>query len=120
MSNIIIVEEDRLMRELLSEWLAAEGYSVRAVASPRLRGLGAPDLLIVDVYMPRCDGAAKLQAIKAVYPHTPIIAISAQFQAGLSGPCTTADALGVHQVIAKPCSRRDLLAAVADALPHAR
>jgi CheY-like chemotaxis protein len=62
--------------------------------------------------MPRQEGARRLRTVKAAHTKTPVIAISGQFRTGLAGPCTTAEALGVHQVIAKPFSRRDLLAAV--------
>ncbi len=32
MSGVVIIEEDKLMRGLLVEWLSAEGYSVRTTA----------------------------------------------------------------------------------------
>jgi hypothetical protein len=54
--------------------------------------------------------------VKAAHPETPLIAISGQFRSGLVGPCTAADALGVQQVVAKPFTRRDLLAAVEDVI----
>ena len=50
--------------------------------------------------------------VRAAYPETPLIAVSGHFRSGLFGSCTAAAALGVRQVIAKPFSRRDLLAAV--------
>ena len=112
MADIVIIEEDKLMRDLLAEWLSAEGYSVRTAAPCDAHAQGDADLVIVDVYMPRHSGADKLRAVKAVHPHTPLIAISGQFRPGLVGSSTTAAALGVRQVIAKPFSRRDLLAAV--------
>jgi CheY-like chemotaxis protein len=112
MPRIVIIEEDKLMRELLVEWLSAEGYSVRAAAPGDARVPDDADLLIVDVYMPRREGANRLRAVKAAYPEAPLIAISGQFRSGLFGSCTAAAALGVRQVIAKPFSRRDLLAAV--------
>ena len=112
MSGIVVIEEDALMRGLLVEWLSAEGYRVRA-AAPGQAGTPDPaDLVIVDVYMPRHEGAAKLRAVKAAHPQTPLIAISGQFRPGLAGPCTAAETLGVRQVIAKPFSQTDLLAAV--------
>jgi CheY-like chemotaxis protein len=111
-SAIVIIEEDKLMRELLVEWLSAEGYSVRAVAPGAAQVPDKADLAIVDVYMPRHEGAKRLRAVKAAHPETPLVAISGQFRLGLVGSCTAADALGVRQVIAKPFSRRDLLAAV--------
>jgi CheY-like chemotaxis protein len=112
MSGIVIIEEDKLMRELLVEWLSAERYSVRAAAQGGAQAPDNADLVIVDVYMPRHEGARRLRAVKAAHPETPLIAISGQFRPGLVGSCAAADALGVRQVIAKPFSRRDLLAAV--------
>ena len=112
MAGIVIIEEDKLMRDLLAEWLSAEGYSVRTAAPCDALVQGEADLVIVDVYMPRRSGADRLSAVKAAYPKTPLIAISGQFRPGLVGSSTTAAELGVRQVIAKPFSRRDLLAAV--------
>jgi CheY-like chemotaxis protein len=112
MSSIVIIEEDRLIRGLLVEWLRAEGYPVRTATSGDPQAPDKADLVIVDVYMPRHEGAQKLRAVKAAHPETPVIAISGQFRPGLVGSCTAADALGVRQVIAKPFLRRDLLAAV--------
>ena len=100
------------MRGLLVEWLSAEGYCVRAAGTCDAQPADQADLVIVDVYMPRSGGVERLSAIKAAHPGTPLIAISGQFRPGLVGSCTAADALGVRQVIAKPFSRRDLLAAV--------
>ena len=119
MSEIVVIEEDKLMRGLLVEWLNAAGYAARAAASCDTAPRGA-DLVIVDVYMPRLDGAQRLRDVRADYPDTPLIAISAQFLPGLVGSRTAADALGVEQVIAKPFSRSELLAAVDDVIGPAR
>ena len=116
MSRIVIIEEDTLMRGLLVEWLSAEGYSVRAAGSGEAPSPDQADLVIVDVYMPRHGGAERLRAIKAAHPGTPLIAISGQFRSGLVGSSSAADALGVRQVVAKPFTRRDLLAAVGCAI----
>jgi CheY-like chemotaxis protein len=120
MSRVVIIEEDKLMRGLLVEWLGAEGYSVRTAASGDAKAPDKADLVIVDVYMPRQEGAKRLSAIRAAHPGTPLIAMSGQFRPGLRGSCTAADALGVRQVIAKPFSRRDLLAAVESVIGSAR
>ena len=110
--GILIIEEDKLMRELLVEWLSAEGYSARVAATGDAQVPDKADLVIVNVYMPRHEGANRLRAVKAAYPETPLIAISGQFRPGLFGSCTAAATLGVRQVIAKPFTRRDLIAAV--------
>jgi CheY-like chemotaxis protein len=101
------------MRELLVEWLTAAGYIVRSHAPVDVPAAGErPDLVIVDVYMPRHQGARRLGAVKAVHNDTPVIAMSAHFRPGLAGSRAAADALGVAHVIAKPFTRGDLLAAV--------
>ena len=108
------------MQALLVEWLSADGYSVRAAASREPAAPDKADLIIVDVYMPRREGAKRLCEVKAAHPQVPLIAISGQFRAGLAGACGTADTLGVRQVIAKPFSQNDLLAAVHDVIGPAR
>jgi CheY-like chemotaxis protein len=115
-SGIVVIEEDKLMRGLLVEWLSAAGYAARAVASCDVAKPHDVDLVIVDLYMPRLDGARRLCNVKAEYPGTPLIAISAQFLPGLVGSSTAAEALGVEQVIAKPFSRSELLAAVGNVI----
>lgn len=104
------------MQELLVEWLSSDGYSVRAVAPGRLAAPDRADLIIVDVFMPRHEGARRLSEVKAAHPHVPLIAISGQFRPGCDGSRTAADALGVRRVIAKPFSQSDLLAAVHDVI----
>jgi FixJ family two-component response regulator len=62
--------------------------------------------------MPKNAGAQQVREIQGAHSGAPVIAISGQFRSGLSAVGTTAQALGVHQVIAKPLSRVDLLTAI--------
>jgi DNA-binding response OmpR family regulator len=117
MSNVVIYEENDLMRSLLAEWLSEAGYRVHAVASHDLQGGGLADgrpadLVIVSVSMPKHAGAQLVREVQATHPGTPLIAISGQFLPGLSANGAIAQALGVQQVIAKPLTRVDLLGAV--------
>lgn len=108
MPGIVIIEGDELMNALLGETLTEAGYFVRT--SGRSEAVAeAPDLLIVDVYMPRSAGAETLRDARVAHPRTPIIAISGQF---CSRSTACADALGVRRVIPKPFSRDELLDAV--------
>jgi DNA-binding response OmpR family regulator len=112
MSSIVIIEEDDLMRGLLTEWLTAAGYAVR---EPGQRGAPAgegADLVIVNLYMPRQTGADVVRAVQQAHPGTPLIAISARFRPGLDGSWWAARALGARKLIAKPFTREDLLGAV--------
>lgn len=112
MSNVVIYEENDLMRGLLAEWLSEAGYRVHATASHDLQDGGLADLVIVSVSMPKHAGAQLVREIQAMHPGTPLIAISGQFLPGLSANGAIAQALGVQQVIAKPLTRVDLLGAV--------
>jgi CheY-like chemotaxis protein len=112
MASIVIIEQDMLIRSLLVEWLSAEGYSVHTAVPGDPAYPGQADLLIVDVFMPRREGPAKIGAVKAAYPNCPMIAISGQFRPASAGSSAMADALGVRQVVAKPFSKVDLLTAV--------
>jgi DNA-binding response OmpR family regulator len=111
MSDIVIYEENDLMRALLQEWLSEAGYRVRA-AKPGGMQQDSADLAIVSVYMPKHAGAQLVREIRAGHPGTPLIAISGQFRSGLSAVGAAADALGVQQVLAKPLTRCELLDAV--------
>jgi DNA-binding response OmpR family regulator len=107
------------MRGLLEEWLTGAGYRVIAGTPcgppPEVRA----DLVIVNIGMPKHEGSRAADKIRAAYPGTPIIAISAQFRADLSTAGPTAQTLGVAQVIAKPLTREALLAAVSAIMDRA-
>jgi DNA-binding response OmpR family regulator len=111
MSGIVIIEDDELMDALLKEYLSEAGYRVRPCALSEPND-AAPDLVILDVFMPRSMGVERLRAVRAAHPGTPLIAISGQFCSGLARCGTTAHALGVERVIAKPFNRDELLDAV--------
>lgn len=112
MSSIVIYEENDLMRTLLEEWLRDAGHRVHGVASHSEPVQHDVDLVIVSIYMPKHSGARLASEIRAAYPRTPVVAISAQFRSGLSTAGATAQTLGVTQVIAKPLTRDALLATV--------
>jgi CheY-like chemotaxis protein len=112
MLNIMIYEDDDLMCGLLAEWLTGAGYRVRRATAPGAPAPGDADLVIADIYMPKHAGTRLVDEIRVAHPGTPLIAISAQFRAGLSTAGTTAQTLGVAQVIAKPLTRAALLGAV--------
>jgi DNA-binding response OmpR family regulator len=112
MHTIVVYEADDLMRGLLQEWLTGAGYRVITASPCRPPPCLEADLVIVNIGMPKHAGSRVAERIRAAYPGTPLIAISAQFRADLSTAGTTAQALGVAQVIAKPLTRDALLAAV--------
>jgi DNA-binding response OmpR family regulator len=117
MSAIAIYEQDQLMHALLHEWLCSAGYQVLEAARPGSAPEGTAfdgtvDLAIVSICSPKHTGVHQLREVQSAHPKTPLIALSGQFRADLSSVGTTARALGVAHVIAKPLTRDALLGAV--------
>ena len=117
-TDILIIEDDAIMREALAEWLEAAGYGVRKAADGSAGlaavNLVAPALVVTDIHMPGVNGAMVIAHLKQRYPEIPIIAISGLFNCGYRMDADTAIALGAARALAKPFKRGDLLRAVAD------
>jgi two-component system, OmpR family, phosphate regulon response regulator OmpR len=118
--HLLVVDDDRRIRDLLSRFLFAEGYRVTtaetaADARAKLQGLRF-DLLILDVMMPGETGfdlARDLRASSSV----PIIMLTARDEAksrieGLS--------IGADDYLGKPFEPRELSLRVASILRRAR
>jgi DNA-binding NtrC family response regulator len=119
-SDILVIEDDAIMREALADWLSATGYAVRKAANGSA-GLAAiklapPALVITDIYMPGTNGAVVIAELKRGYPTMPIIAISGLFNSGHGLDVDAAIALGAARALAKPFKRGALLQSVAELL----
>lgn len=122
MIEVLIVDDDALMRGMLAEWLSEAGYRVRqaesgSVALQMLRSRPA-ELLITDMDMPGCDGAQTLEDARRLLPGLPVIAISGGARDGRQNWSATALKRGATKALAKPFERQVLLAAVADVVPR--
>lgn len=119
--RILVVEDDPSILRGLQLNLAMEGYSVRSAMDGEtglaLARSEQPDLLLVDVMLPRLGGLELIRAVRADDPATPILVLSAKGQeadkvAGLE--------LGADDYIVKPFSLKELLARIAAALRRRR
>jgi DNA-binding NtrC family response regulator len=119
-TDILIIEDDPIMRDAVAEWLQAAGYGVRKAAdgSAGLAAVkaAAPALVVTDIYMPGTSGAVVISELKRLHPEIPIIAISGLFNSGYGMNAAAAMALGAARALAKPFKRGDLLGAVAEVL----
>src|SRR5262245_15061836 len=115
-ADILVVDDDELLRELFRDWLLAAGYRVRTAPHCRdaqLRLEQAPAALIVsDMYMPGACGVEAIAQLKRRAPSTPLIALSGNFNSGVSLSPTQALAAGAARALAKPLRRADFLRAV--------
>ncbi len=117
MADILIAEDEKNVREGLEDLFAGAGYGVRA-AKDGAEALSAyikrrPDLVLLDVMMPRKDGFNVLTEIRRRDPLIPVLVLTALNEQidkvrGLG--------LGADDYITKPFDVNELLARVARAL----
>jgi response regulator NasT len=111
--RVVIAEDEALIRMDLAEMLAEEGYDVVAavddgeqavVRAEELR----PDLVILDVKMPRLDGIAAAQRI-ASQRIAPVVMLTAFSQRDLVESARDAGAMAY---LVKPFGKSDLMPAI--------
>ena len=117
MSRVLIVEDELPMRAALVDLLQANGYRVTA-ATDGAAGLeraleDKPDLVLLDVMMPKLDGFSVCRALRQRLPALPMIMITAKGQ--VDDRVNGLDA-GADDYLVKPFSSRELLARVRAAL----
>ena len=115
--HVLLVDDDRRIRQLLSRVLQREGYRVTVAdsaedARARIRGLSF-DLIILDVMMPGENGfqfAERLRADAGEIAHAPILMLTAR--AEIEDRIRGLEA-GVDDYLAKPYDVRELTLRVA-------
>jgi two-component system response regulator FlrC len=119
-TDILVIEDDPIMRQALADWLEAAGYAVRKAVNGNAGlaavGSAAPALVVTDIHMPGLGGAAVITELKQRHPRIPVIAISGLFDSGHGMDADAAIALGAVRALAKPFKRRELLQTVEDLL----
>lgn len=114
-SLILIADDNREVRRNLQKLLEAQGcvvctaddgYETLAVAERQ-----APDLILLDMQLPRLDGLATVRALKAhpTVGHIPVILLTAQI-----GPAAMQRGLdaGADEFLTQPVDEHELLARV--------
>jgi len=79
--RVLLVDDHRLFLEGLRNLLTAEGIEVVGQAHDGLEALAAarhlrPDLILMDIQMPRCDGVAATRLIKTEMPACKIVMLT--------------------------------------------
>jgi DNA-binding response OmpR family regulator len=117
---IVVIDDDAILRQALSDWLEAAGYGVYQ-AEDGTAGLAAvgcvePGLVVTDMHMPGINGLGVITEMRRLHPAVPVIAISGHFGSGQGIDLAEVLALGASRVLAKPFKRGELLGAVAELL----
>ena len=116
--EILVVDDEVGIRELLSEILYDEGYHVsvaeNAAQAREFRNRQAPDLVLLDIWMPDTDGVALLKEWVAEDLLTmPVIMMSGH---GTIETAVEATRIGAVDFLEKPVALQKLLDAVAKAI----
>ncbi|MBI3360170.1 MAG: response regulator transcription factor [Chloroflexi bacterium] len=119
MRKILIVEDDRKIADLIRLYLERDGYHVVMAYDGRegleLARSKRPDLIVLDLMLPRMDGLEVCRAIRAE-ANTPIIMLTAKTTE--EDKLTGLD-LGADDYITKPFSPREVVARVRAVLRRA-
>jgi CheY-like chemotaxis protein len=122
--DVLVVDDDTILRDLVADWLTAAGYRVRKVADCQaaLAALQdqAPALIVCDMFMPGACGAAAIGQLKRLAPAAPVIAVSGHFKSGSGISPEEAVAAGAARALAKPVRRAQLLIAVTELIGPAQ
>jgi two-component system KDP operon response regulator KdpE len=115
---VLVIEDDSEIRAVLRAGLEVEGYRVIEAATGA-RGLTElqshrPDLAIVDLGLPDCDGVEVIRKARGWSP-VPIVVLSARTQ---EEQIVAALEAGADDYITKPFGMRELVARLRVALRH--
>jgi two-component system, OmpR family, response regulator MprA len=109
--RILVVDDDRAVRDSLRRSLEFNGYSV-SLASDGAEALASiasstPDALVIDVMMPRLDGIEATRALRTAGNDLPILVLTARDSVGERVEGLDA---GADDYLTKPFALEELLA----------
>lgn len=120
-TNLLVIEDDENITTAISEYFTRAGYSVKT-AEDGLAGVQAglgdhPDVIILDLMLPKMDGLAVCRELREKAPYIPILMLTAKDDVvdvvlGLE--------MGADDYITKPFSLRELEARIKSVLRRAR
>lgn len=121
MATLLLVEDDPLVRDMLTQILQRASHTVITAVD----GEGAieqlkahtPDILITDIIMPKKSGITLIAEIKNQHPDLEIIAISGGGRLDPSGYLDLSESLGASVSFEKPIDNAALLMTI-DLLIH--
>jgi len=112
-NNIMVVDDEPIARQSLSDILRLEGYNVTAIANGELAvehvRRYAVDLILLDLKMPGMNGLDVVQVVNQISPDTEIILLTAY---GSMESAVEALRQRVHDYLLKPASPIQILESV--------
>jgi DNA-binding response OmpR family regulator len=116
MPGVLIVEDDKELREMLKMMLLRKNFTVLEAengkaAITHFKPL-LTDIVVTDLIMPEEDGLKVVIKLRELKPSLKIIAISGGGKVGPGSYLNLAKALGADAIYSKPFSLNDLVAKI--------
>lgn len=117
MPKILIIDDEKSIRNTLKEILSYEGYEVTEAQDGseglKLAGKEKFDIILSDIKMPKMDGIEVLEKLQEITPETPVVMIS-----GHGNIETAVEAIrkGAFDYISKPLDLNRMLVTIRNAL----
>jgi CheY-like chemotaxis protein len=120
MPGILIVEDNRELREMLKESLSRKRFTVQEADNGKDAIIhfkpGVTDLVVTDLIMPEEDGLKVIMTLRELKPSIKVIAISGGGKAGPASYLNLAKALGADAVYSKPFSVNEMIGKIEELL----
>ncbi|MBF0097838.1 MAG: response regulator [Magnetococcales bacterium] len=124
MKQLLIIDDDAVIRQSLARVLERSGYQVHTASSGH-QGLRiceeyAIDLVVTDIFMPDSDGFEVIMNLKQSHPRIKLITMSGGTRNSSDSAfyLETATDFGADHVLKKPFAHDEILVAVAALLSH--
>ena len=113
MSRILVVDDDRHIRNMLLRIFEGQGYDV-SLAENGKHGLEVlaeqdVDLIVSDILMPEKDGLEMISTVKELYPDIKIVAMSGGGHIGSENYLRLAQHMGAERTIQKVIMCEDII-----------
>ncbi len=122
MAKILIIDDEKALRQAMAQILKDEGYSIleagdgeQGLKMIQATGAARPDLVFLDLKMPKTQGTAVLKALGKTLFELPVIVMTAY---GTSRTAIEAMQLGAYDYLTKPFDLEDLVNLTQKALAH--
>ncbi len=118
--KILVVDDELGIRELLREILIDEGFEIflaqNASEARDLKKNKVPDLILLDIWMPDCDGITLLKEwVNEKFLTSPVVMMSGH---GTIDTALEATKIGAFDFLEKPITLQKLLKTVNEAIKH--
>jgi DNA-binding response OmpR family regulator len=112
-SNILIVDDENVARQSLTDILKLEGYNVASASNGQMAveyiRTHPVDLMIVDLRMPGMNGLDVIQVVNQASPDTEVILLTAY---GSTDSAVQALRLRIHDYLTKPAAPAQVISSV--------